>query len=1386
MEQSWQPNPDVVTQAFGLLQALRDPTHPNHHSAITTLTQNATQPLFILHMLHIFAQGYQYESVGLGVDMRQLAGLIIKNYVFPYLPSLTEDVQNMMKNAFLQALHDTIPDIRRTAAILIGRITESFPSSFWIGMVPVMVEYLDPKYIQTQPFSVEGNLTALLLVCEDSASKLAHATDGSGQALRPLDALVPKLLELLTITTNSGMRVRILQCYNCLLYLLDASASVKASSSSRSSLQGLRSRNTSMDSERLSSGRNSFTANNSANSHNSPILTSHQSAVNISALILHMNTFIQLLAVVAQDSDGSVRKHVVLSITIIAFYHVSLLEQYFPNICEFMLTALGDREECVGIEACEFWHALLGSQDTKKAMLPYLPRVLAALITRLRLTDEQMQAERLLEEDEHRGLKQVTFQSFRYRRRQRYFRPAKKYHPNTLNSNNSMVSQSNNSPNASNYSIQSGKHRSVSTSDESDPSHNNHANNNTNYDDDDGGVDSEKEKEELSANWTLRKQAALTLDTFAKAYPPQDILAAALPLIQAYLHPDSRTVTQQLLTNLGITVPPATNQAVASDSAGGGVIDDSVFLQEAGMLALGCLSEGCLTSMSIYMLQLVPLWCQHIDTSPLPEMRAIVCWVISRYVSLLAQDESAGDTGKTTSGEVWFTPQQAQEMYLSCFQKVLERIFDPHPRVQVAACSALAILLAHAFDINNNNNNNNTTTNPNSNEKANILHPYLPTIFQGLKHALESGRLGVKASLLVVDCVGVISETFTKEDIVRPGHIDLLMPNLVQLYLHYDTNAAATSTNTLSQATVREYQYDARLFPVLDCFTSLWPVLGMTGKEFVPLLYEKLLTMLRTTLFPSRRGANAGISGFVLPPVDDLSSVQPFDANNLSSMGGATQIITANLTADSDDEDVDFDADDDLQKDFAICALDVLSAIGEGVKGHFSSLLTCSYPVVLQILATALQDHSRHAHSHPQMKPYQYYLPELVQSTFSLVGELVKQCFGWLVDTACPLATSEYVVSPHVTRNYLYLLLHFASYHLEQQDYLDYPFLYNNAAWVVGEITLQLLAHSDVSTHPTGNTDNIVNASQQFPGSGQVLATTATAASGAVTLHPDVWIKPFHPAILPALSMAIQTGDIPDTVKMNLAISLARLTLGGALEDMLEMGIVDDCFAAWCTIFHPWPTVVHDVSQPVVQFSDNTYSVDTPRSNGPPTSSSPVPIREKLQAFLGILVVVHHYPELIWQNKTNLYAFLCALLTFEHDLIHIFSPTQSDMTGDSAHAHVLPYFYPPHLHPQAVSIADIYGSALWRYLLQHFAENTFPLSVLWGLIQAEMMRIFTHGMNLMQQPDNNNNNGGVSGTNTSSSSGHNNGYGKLWQRVWVSMRQQYDVRFFTHTFGLTL
>lgn len=126
------------------------------------LNQSRGNPSTVLHILHVFARGGVYESMGLSADLRQLAGLVIKNYTFPHLPRLPPAVQQMLKQEMLHALTDTQPDIRNTAGILIGRISESFMIDTWADLLPPLYQMLDFKQ-HGQVSLVDGALQVALI-----------------------------------------------------------------------------------------------------------------------------------------------------------------------------------------------------------------------------------------------------------------------------------------------------------------------------------------------------------------------------------------------------------------------------------------------------------------------------------------------------------------------------------------------------------------------------------------------------------------------------------------------------------------------------------------------------------------------------------------------------------------------------------------------------------------------------------------------------------------------------------------------------------------------------------------------------------------------------------------------------------------------------------------------------------------------------------------------------------------------------------------------------------------------------------------------------------------------------------------------------------------------
>lgn len=131
-------------------------------------------------------------------------------------------------------------------------------------------------------------------------------------------------------------------------------------------------------------------------------------------------------------------------------------------------------------------------------------------------------------------------------------------------------------------------------------------------------------------------------------------------------------------------------------------------------------------------------------------MRCISCWVLSRYCCLFAD---AGDDGAT--------------LYTQSLQAFLTTMFDPKPKAQVAACSALCVLIENAFYT----------------DDVNILSAHLPAIFTAISRAFA--MYGVKSSLVLVDTIGTIADSVGQE-LRNPQYTQLYLPRLVQKFNELD------------------------------------------------------------------------------------------------------------------------------------------------------------------------------------------------------------------------------------------------------------------------------------------------------------------------------------------------------------------------------------------------------------------------------------------------------------------------------------------------------------------------------------------------------------------------------------------------------------------------
>lgn len=873
----WEPNPQDLTQAVDMLQALRNPLRNDHIMALQALETNVKQPVFILHMLHVFTQGYRYEDLGLTIDIRQLAGLIIKNYVFPHLLELSQDVQFMLRQELIQVLQDSVTDLRNTAAILIGRISVCFPIPMWIDVLQSIMSGLDSQLLQTQGVVVDGCLQAMKCICEDASVKLSM-----DDQLRPLETLIPRLLSLLTCHETS-IRLRALECYNALLKLLENNGS-----------------NAHLN---LEDDQNTMFGSKS--------MTNHQQANASHPLIMHMNVFITSIASLSTDADAKIRRAVCESITTIACLHIALLEPYFPSICQFMLVALMDSDEDVGIEACEFWSSLLHHADTKKAMIAYLPALTESLINRLYLTKEQMDTERLEEEEENSGTREVCIKPIHHR----------------------------------------------ATGDG-----NGHS-----------GVSDSREEAEVSSKWTLRKQAALTLDLIGLSFPAHEILALALPKIQLCFQ--------------------------AAD----------VFVKESGMLALGALSNGCAAAMMPFIPQLFPFFISNLQDT-LPEMRSITCWVLGRYCRLFAEiyNQEDGD------GSVMIPREQGQQFYLQTLQALLALMFDDKVKVQVATCSTLCILIDQSFYI--------QKLHHQEVLEVNILSDYLIIIMQHISRCFDG--YGIKSTLLLIDVIGCLADTL-RDDFQQQG------AQITPLYLE-----------KLMKRFERVEDQDMKLFPFLECLTSLLAVIGLEAKDYIPMVYQRCLRLLQKSLHPS-------------------------------------------LRANQDDNEEDDNGM--LHIDYAICALDVISALSEGLGSSFYSLIASTHTHLIQYMFWAMN----YAH-----------FPELKQSAFSLSGEI------------CKVTGADDQKSQLFNADLIHQLLTICIMNMD----VHYPLVCNNAAWTVGELVMRF---------------------DQDP----------------------KYLRPHTAKLIAVLTEALQSTEVQDHLKVNMAVTIGRVGRICAIE---VAEVADEFFGDWC------------------------------------------------------------------------------------------------------------------------------------------------------------------------------------------------------------------------------
>jgi transportin-1 len=457
-----------------------------------------------------------------------------------------------------------------------------------------------------------------------------------------------------------------------------------------------------------------------------------------SSLVLHFSAYLDGLSRLATDPSAAVRKWVCRSINTLLEHHTQYIEPQLESICQFMLQSTTQQQQHhqhqddnieVATEACEFW------------------LIFASLHENLMTSSMLETVERILTH-----LVPTLLNNMVYSREQQI----------DLVAQNEIDDQEEPDPSQAMKPV---FHRTKSKHDGSRDDHKGEKNdgsdgmdgNNNRDDDDDGDDDEEDDFDDDDNEWNLRKYAGASLDSLSDLYGAGPILPPLLPSLQH------------------------------------GLASSDPWIQEASILALGAIADGCREEMYAHMSQLYPylmnLLLKPESPENLPQVKCISAWTSSRYAGWAVNEVQEGSQGHLLA--------QTTEVYL-------KRLHDKNRKVQIACGSALGVLMEAAGD---------------------LMVPYLHQIYIELVSAMS--RFQGRSLVIVLDTVGIMAEycgPATGENNL-PG---IYVPPLMVMW------------NTL----LRQDPSNRMLLPLMETLANVALVCGMNYQPFALETFENAMGII--------------------------------------------------------------------------------------------------------------------------------------------------------------------------------------------------------------------------------------------------------------------------------------------------------------------------------------------------------------------------------------------------------------------------------------------------------------------------------------------------------------------------------------------------------------
>ncbi|KAL7237320.1 hypothetical protein ACSBR2_003583 [Camellia fascicularis] len=180
---SWQPQEEGFKEICGLLEQQMSPTS-DKSQILQQLHHYSQLPDFNNYLAFILAR-----AEGKPMEVRQAAGLLLKNNLRAAFKSMASPYQQYIKSELLPCLGAADRHIRSTAGTVISELVQVGGVFGWPELLHTLVQCLDSNDLN----HMEGAMDALSKICEDIPQVLDSEMPGLTE--RPINVFLPRLLQ---------------------------------------------------------------------------------------------------------------------------------------------------------------------------------------------------------------------------------------------------------------------------------------------------------------------------------------------------------------------------------------------------------------------------------------------------------------------------------------------------------------------------------------------------------------------------------------------------------------------------------------------------------------------------------------------------------------------------------------------------------------------------------------------------------------------------------------------------------------------------------------------------------------------------------------------------------------------------------------------------------------------------------------------------------------------------------------------------------------------------------------------------------------------------------------------------------------------------------------